>query len=162
MRCGRAEKLIDRYVDGRLPEEMAREVALHESSCARCAARIGAARGLTGALAEEPILRAPNGFVDRVMDSVYREALTSARQAAGSEERNSALHRIYRRLGLSVMLSAAVLTASLIVPRAFYPLPTEAVAAGFSRDRPSLVKDALGGAGRAVSETLRSIGGGEK
>ena len=175
MRCARVENLADRYVDGTLPQALAREVADHESRCARCAARIQAARDLVVAFSREPALRAPSGFVEGVMGAVYREALAGSRAEPGSAavagSRGSArsgqpveagLSRVYRRLGFCFMLSAAALVACLIVPRAFYPLQPEAVAARLSSRETSLVKEAIGGADRAVSGVLRSIGGVEK
>ena len=163
MRCAKVGLLVDRYVDGQLPPDLAGAVVAHELGCARCARRIAAARRLAGFLAAEHPLRAPAGFHDRVMDAVYREALKGSpaeRQpsvegatAAGSP---SSRLRTYRRLGLSFMLSAVVLTVSLVLPQGLYPslIRPESVAAGLSRGAPSAVKDALDGAGRAVQGTL--------
>ncbi len=155
MRCAKVGLLIDRYVDGRLAPDLMEAVEAHRRGCTRCAERIAAARRAAGMLAALPPLRAPAGFHDRVMDAVYREALkgSPAEQAAGSPSRRL---RTYRRLGLSFMLSAAVLAVSLVLPRGLYPslIRPESVAAGLSRGAPSAVKDALDGAGRAVQGTL--------
>lgn len=121
MRCMRVEPLIERYVDGALEEPLSREVEKHVGSCARCAARVSAARRLLSAFAAEPAVRAPRGFTDRVMDAVYREAV-APRPAESIRTRSlTTLARMYRRLGLSFMLTAVVLTASLFIPRAAYP-----------------------------------------
>jgi len=180
MRCARVEKLVDRYVDGALSSAMARAVAEHEGRCLRCAAKVRAARAIAAALAEARPLRAPEGLLEGVMGAVYREALAgsrdgeSRREAAGPEasRREAAvaagsqaaswpagLSRVYRRLGLCFMLSAAVLVASLVVPRAFYPLQPEAVRDCLAPQGASVVKEALSGAGRAVSGLLYSRGG---
>jgi anti-sigma factor RsiW len=162
MRCAKVVLLIDRYVDGQLPPDRTETVGTHERGCARCARRVAAARRLAGFLGTQHALRAPAGFHERVMDAVYREALKgspagqqSAEPAAAAGSPSSRL-RTYRRLGLSFMLSAVVLTVSLVLPRGLYPgmIRPESVAAGLSRGAPSAVKDALDGAGRAVQETL--------
>ena len=98
------------------------------------------------------------------MDQVYREALAGSRapragRAGSARGLTEAGARVYRRLGLCFMLSAAVLVACLAVPRAFYPLQPGAIAARLSPSGSSLVKDTLGGADRAVGGVLRSIGG---
>ena len=162
MRCGKVGPLIDRYVDGQLPPDLAEAVGAHKRGCARCARRVAAARRLAGFLGAEHALRAPAGFHERVMDAVYREALKgspaelpAAEQAAAAGSPSPRL-RTYRRLGLSFLLSAAVLTVSLVLPRGLYPslFRPESVAAGLSRGAPSAVKEALDGAGRAVQGTL--------
>ena len=163
MRCAKVGLLIDRYVDGRLPPDLTEAVGAHERGCARCARRVAAARRLAGFLAAEHPLHAPAGFHERVMDAVYREALKgSPAERLPSAQRATAAGslparaRTYRRLGLSFMLSAVVLTVSLVLPQGLYPslIRPESVAAGLSRGAPSAVKDALDGAGRAVQGTL--------
>jgi anti-sigma factor RsiW len=163
MRCARVDELADRYVDGLLDAGLAAGVADHERRCARCARRIADARRLAGALARPAALRAPAGFGSRVMDSVYRAALAGIPEPAdGGEDAALAARgregrlRTYRRLGLSFMLSAAVFAAMLVVPQGFLPaaVRAERVAAGFSRDGTSSVKDALDGAGRTVQDML--------
>jgi anti-sigma factor RsiW len=157
MRCAKVGLLMDRYVDGRLPADLAEAVGTHARGCARCAERIESARRLADALAAVPPLRAPTGFHDRVMDAVYREALKGAPgERAPAARSTSSRLRTYRRLGLSFMLSAVVLAVSLVLPRGLYPslIRPESVAAGLSRGAPSAVKDALNGAGRAVQGTL--------
>jgi anti-sigma factor RsiW len=151
------------YTDGALPPDLAAGVALHAAGCTRCARRIADARRIAAAFAAEPPMRAPTGFTVRVMDSVYRAALSgapdeqttldAAHPAAGMQPART---RTYRRLGLSFMLAATVLTTGLVLPQGFYPaaIRTESVAAGLSRDRPSPVKVALDGAGRTVQSAL--------
>ncbi len=157
MRCAKVGLLIDRYVDGQLPPDLVEAVGAHEQGCARCAHRVAAARRLAGFLETDHALRAPAGFHERVMDAVYRQALkgSPAEPATAAGSPSSKL-RTYRRLGLSFMLSAVVLTVSLVLPRGLYPglIRPESVAAGLSRGAPSAVKDALNGAGRAVQGTL--------
>lgn len=163
MRCTRIDELADRYADGTLPPDLAAGVASHAAGCTRCARRIADARRITAAFAAEPPLRAPAGFTGRVMDAVYRAALAGApdgqpvadTQRAPSGAR-TALTGVYRRLGVSFVLAAAVLTTGLVLPQGFYPaaIRTESVAAGLSRDRPSPVKVALDGAGRTVQSAL--------
>jgi anti-sigma factor RsiW len=167
MRCAKVGLLVDRYVDRKLPPDLTEAVAAHEKGCARCARRVAAARRLAGFLAAERPVRAPAGFHEKVMDAVYREALKgspaerqpSAERATAAGSPSSRL-RTYRRLGLSFMLSAVVLTVSLVLPQGLYPslFRPESVAAGLSRGAPSAVKDALDGAGRAVQGTLHKGG----
>lgn len=145
MRCGRADRLVDRYVDGRLDARAAAAVAGHAAGCPRCAARLAAARALAAGLAAEPAVRAPRRFADAVMDAVAREAL---RGGAGAWAAAPA----YRRLGLSVLLGAAALTASFFVPR-------ETWAAIGGQGGGAAVKQALDGADHVVRLALRSVEG---
>jgi hypothetical protein len=105
-------------------------------------------------------IRAPGGFAERVMSQVYREALApraapTAGAAGTAGMAPAGARRMYRRLGLSFLLTAAVLGASLLVPRAAY---TSLVAFG---ERPGVrggsvetVKSALEGAGSTVRGIL--------
>jgi anti-sigma factor RsiW len=120
MRCARVEPLIERFVDGAVSLRDAREIEAHALTCARCTARIAAARRLSGALGRAQGVRAPRGFAERVMNEVYRQAL-AGHPAAGSQVPQRTVGKMYRRLGLSFMISAAVLSASLVIPRVAYP-----------------------------------------
>ena len=169
MRSAHVDEYIERYVDGSLPQAREGRVALHERSCARCRRRIGAARRVTAILSAEPTPRAPREFADRVMDAVYREALKG--DAAGwlsFEEREARAAgplspaRIYRRLGLSFVLTAVVLSATVFIPRASYPtlVGTAGVSETVSRGGGAIVKNALNGAGLVVRDALHASNGG--
>jgi anti-sigma factor RsiW len=138
---------------------MARSIEEHAQSCTRCAARIGTARSLTAALASVPAVFAPAGVFQKVMDGVYRQALTPAPAAgtgvAGATGGGTSAARFYRKLGLSLVLTAGVLGMSLLIPRATY---TALVGTGgsvvVSRESTSVVKSALDGAGSTVRGIL--------
>ena len=124
MRCAQVDHRVERFVDGVLDIRLVRRIEAHLRSCTRCAARVDAARALLKGFAA-PAERAPPGFAARVMDAVYREALagTSRLSAAGNQETRPARWpvRVSRRLGLSLVMTAVVLAASLFVPGAAYP-----------------------------------------
>jgi hypothetical protein len=128
-------------------------------------------------------VRAPHGFAQRVMDAVYREALAGRslpagivpsgiaarrgiRELAGSMAARPTVSRMYRRLGVSFMLTAAVLAVSLLIPHGGYPTlirsgsANEALGAGPS----AAVQSALIGAGHAVQGALgeQQIGGNQE
>jgi len=113
-------------------------------------------------LSSEPSMRAPRGFAGRIMEAVYREALRGGQVAAQPGRMQRVPARIYRRLGLSFMLTAAVLTASVFIPRAAYPtlMGTGSAGAGISREGETIVRNALSGAGQAVRGALRASEGG--
>ncbi len=154
MRCGKADGLIEAYVDGALPAVLAGELALHLESCARCSARAEAARRISASLARSPRAKAPAGFAARVMDAVHRAALAGAPYAARGEAEKSAgiPPRSFKRLGYSFLLTAAVFTGGLFIPAAAFPKTgiTKESAAG-------TVRNALEGAGRAVQGALHSM-----
>jgi anti-sigma factor RsiW len=148
--------LLERYVDGDLDPPAAREVDAHAAACARCSARIAAARGIAHALSAEPPVAAPGGFFEKVMDGVYLQALqvTEAREGVRAGQA-AAGSRFYRRLGLSMVLTAAVLGVSLFVPRASYmTLVGAGGTSAVTRGSGSVVKIALHGAGSAVQVIL--------
>jgi hypothetical protein len=108
-------------------------------------------------------VRAPQGFSQRVMNAVYREALAGARggEPAGAPS-GARVSRLYRRLALSFMLTGAVLAVSLLVPRGAYPTligPGAGTALGAGPT--TAVQSALVGAAEAVQGALgeRLIGG---
>jgi len=112
--------------------------------------------------------RAPRGFAQRVMSVVYRESLAgppAAEQGAepGAPAAPTPVSRLYRRLALSFMVTAAVLTASLLVPRGAYPTLFESggAAAGLGTVASTAVNSLLLGAADAIQGALgeRTIGG---
>jgi anti-sigma factor RsiW len=160
MRCAQVKPLVERYVDGALDDARASQIDAHAMTCPRCRATIQEARRLLGVLSAEPVIRAPRGFASRVMDAVYREALAGAPVRAERDGRlpaGAAPGRMYRRLGLSFVLTAGVLAASLLVPRAEYPTLAES---GLSRGSSVVVRSALDGAETAVRDILREHGNG--
>jgi anti-sigma factor RsiW len=158
MRCAQVGLLVERYVDGALDPGQASEVSAHAMTCAGCRARIDAARSLAGFLSARPVVQAPRGFATRVMDAVYREALVDGRLRV---ERNvsgpaaAAPSRMYQRLGLSFLLTAGVLAATLLIPRLAYPALAERGESGLSRGSVVVVRSALDGAESAVRGILR-------
>ena len=157
MRCAEVGRLVDRYVDGRLAADRKAGLERHAETCAACRRLIAEAREAGRMLASDAAAaRAPRGFADRVMDRVYRETLWKPAAAAARTAAAGASVRGYRRLGLCVMLGAAALVVSLVVPRAGLPW-----AAGSSpaEDGSVLVKSMLNGADGAVRGALSAAGG---
>jgi anti-sigma factor RsiW len=165
MRCAHVQRLVEAYVDGTLEGSAAARVASHEASCAKCTARIAAARRVHAALLGAPRVRAPRGFSIRVMDAVYRQALSGAGEIAVAKAARLAPLRMYRRLGLSFVITAGVLAVSLLVPRIAYPTLVSGREAGprFEVVGDAVVKGALNGADNTVRGILReqSRGGAE-
>jgi len=119
-------------------------------------------------------VRAPQGFARKVMDAVYRESLAGrspgvaargALLAAAVGASRPTVARMYCRLGLSFMLTAAVLAASLLVPHGAYSMligggSDAALGAGPS----AAVQNVLAGAGHTVQGALgeQQIGGNQE
>jgi anti-sigma factor RsiW len=164
MRCAQVVSLVERYVDGALGAGQAARISAHEATCPRCAAQVQAAKELRDVLAAQPPIRAPRGFVSLVMDAVYREALAGSRAGVAQDGRSSAggctPAPMYRRLGLSFLLTAGVLAASLLVPRVAYPSLVGKGDAGLSHGSNVVVQSALDGAETAVRAILREQGNG--
>ncbi len=108
-------------------------------------------------------VHAPRGFSQRVMNAVYREALAGAPAGAPRAQSSVRVSRLYRRLALSFMVTAAVLTASLLVPKGAYPTLFESggAGAGLGRAASTAVDSLLFGAANAIQGALgeRTIGG---
>ncbi len=103
-------------------------------------------------------VRAPHGFTQRVMEAVHRESLAI-------RTTRPTVSRMYRSLGLSFMLAAAVLAASLLVPHGAYPtLIGSGADAALGAGPSATVQNALLGAGRAVQGALGEahIGGNQE
>ena len=169
MRCAQVDRHVERFVEGAVDAALALRIETHVRSCSRCTARLATARAVLMGLTA-PLDRAPPGFASRVMDAVYREALAGSARKGRSENREVLQSRmparIYRRLGLSFVLTAGVLAVSLFIPRVAYPglLGTGFRAAAFSRDSSDAVRGALNGADSAVRGILheQTNGGSER
>lgn len=115
--------------------------------------------------------RVPHGFAQRVMNAVYRESLAARPLPAAALPGRAAApgttfghtvsrshptaSRMYRRIGLSFLLTAAVLAASLLVPHGAYPmLIGSGVEAVLGAGPSEAVQNALLGAGHAVQGAL--------
>ncbi len=161
MRCSTVDSLLDKYVDGKLEADTVKEMATHVASCDACSRSLAQAVGLASALASAPDGAAPAGFRARVMSEVHHLAMEGYPSRAGAADREAQRGRFYRRLGLSFMLSAALLAVSLVIPPASYPtiLATGAVAADLSAAGTPKVRAALTGADRLVRGTLAKPGG---
>ena len=157
MRCSWVFSLLDRYSDGALDPIVAGKVAAHVESCAKCARELALARRMSSALSSEQAVQAPEGFRRGVMEEVYHEALHGWPSVARREEHVAQRGRFYRRLGLSFLLSAVLLSVSLVVPRASYPtiLATRVVEADLSAGGVSIVRTTLIDADRMVQGALR-------
>lgn len=158
MRCRTIDRLVERYVDRRLPDRLARAVTSHVRRCDRCARQVEAARSVAAVIRTLPPLRAPESLLSRVMDDIYREGvvLRDRPEQAG----NAA--PLYRRLGYSFVAAAALLVASLFVPRFAYPnlLQSGLLAASLGAGKPAavaqLVQDAGQGVGAAIGRESES------
>jgi anti-sigma factor RsiW len=165
MRCAQVDPYIEAFVDGSLDPRRASEIVAHVGSCAMCAARVRAAGRIVRSLGVEPRVRAPRGFTDRVMDVVYREALAGGARPQGVERPSRVPARGYRRLGLSFLLTAGVLAASLFIPRIAYPslMAVSGAGAGFVGEGTTAVRGALDGADAAMRGMLgENVNGGSQ
>jgi len=112
-------------------------------------------------------VRAPHGFASRVMDLVYKESLAGGRLSTGGDDPRAwprlTVSRLYRRVGWSFMLTAAVLAVSLLIPHGAYPTLIRAAGAeaALGAGPSAAVQGALVGAGEAVQGALgqKLIGG---
>jgi hypothetical protein len=123
-------------------------------------------------------VHAPQGFARKVMDAVYRESLAGRPLAARPDHparilRRGAhassgpiLSRMYRRLGLSFVLTGAVLAVSLLIPHGAYTtlIRSGSVDAGLAAGPSAAVQEALIRAGYAVQGALgeHQIGGNQQ
>lgn len=73
MSCGRMEKRILPYVDGRLKEGERLEMEKHLAACAACQLRVNEFRAVTGLLDELPVIEPSEAFDLRVHARVAAE-----------------------------------------------------------------------------------------
>src|SRR5260221_1203828 len=90
MSCGRMEKHMMPYVDGRLKVSEQREVEAHLAACPACRLRVNEFRAVSGLLDELPLIEPSSAFDARVRARVaaepvkqswWAEVLPSARAA---------------------------------------------------------------------------------
>lgn len=152
MRCRSVDRLIERYVDDSLPGRLAERLEEHLRSCDRCARRFAEARAVDAAFRATTRMHAPESLVSRVMNEVYREAVVR-RGAAG---RTPTAAPLYRRLGYSFVMTAALLVASLFVPRIAYPnlLHSGLLSASLGEGKPAAVAQFVEDAGQGVGAVI--------
>ena len=92
------------------------------------------------------------------MNAVYREAW---KQGAAARAQPAPSAKAVRRLGLSFVLSAVVLAASLLMPNAGYStlIKTQSIAAVLSPGGMPQVRDLLDNAGSVARGALETQGG---
>lgn len=107
------------------------------------------------AAAGEPPVHAPAHLLGTVMDAVYRESLRGVVEREAPEVPT----RTYRRMGLSFLLSAAVVAATLLVPAGTLPrvMQPDGVAVALGAEGQSAVRSALAGASALVRGALRPV-----
>src|ERR1700731_2939787 len=78
MSCGRMEKQMMPFVDGRLKASEQREVEAHLAACAACRVRVNEFRAVSGLLDELPQIEPSGAFDARVRARVAAEPLKPA------------------------------------------------------------------------------------
>ena len=162
MRCAHVGPLVERFIDGSLGAHAALQVEAHARSCSRCTKRIEAARAIAQALGAGASVGAPKGFAAKVMEGVYRQALSAPHEPLGAPlpadmaaaRSPVAAGRFHRKLGLSLVLTAGVLAVTMLIPRGAYPTLAGSGRTGISRDGAVVVQNALLGAGSTVRGIL--------
>jgi anti-sigma factor RsiW len=119
MRCRRADRLIEPYLDGRLSLQLGRRMEHHIGRCPQCAGRLAEARRLSEQVLRPAVATAPPALAERVMNEIYREPIPAAAQSARKRRFDPAA--AYRRAGLSFVITAIVLATSLFIPHGAYP-----------------------------------------
>jgi len=116
MKCSRATAPHGAIVDGVLPKRIAACVQEHIHACALCAARQKTVQRIHESLVVRPEVHLPEGFSVRVMNAVHEYVHTNQIKLAGAAKPLW----LYRRLGYSFVLSAAMLVAGLFIPAFSY------------------------------------------
>lgn len=158
MRCARVDRLLEQFVDERLSERLMQELARHLQRCDRCANRLEEAHAVDAGLRGSDLVRAPESLSSRIMEEVYHEERLRRRQMGAARGEAPA----YRRLGYSFVAAAALLGASLFIPRLAYPslLHSDMLEASIGTGKPAavahLVRDAGQGFRAVVGRELDS------
>lgn len=152
MRCRRVDRLVEHYLDGTLPDRLAGALEEHLRRCGHCAKRVQDARTVEAAFRTVSRVRAPESLVSRVMDEVYREGVVPRRREGETQETAP----LYRRLGYSFVATAALLVASLFVPRLAYPdlLHSGLLAASLGAGKPAVVAHFVQEAGQGIGVAI--------
>ena len=152
MRCRRVDNLLERYADGRVGTSLARRIEVHLQGCEGCAAALREVIALAERLQAFPAATAPDDLESRIMAAIAREA--ALRDSELASDRRAEVNPLYRRLGLSFVLTAALLAGSLFIPHGAYfsLVGSPAVATYLGPERG--LKETLARAGGVVRGTL--------
>lgn len=114
MKCSQADDLIDKYIEGRLSIESANKLEEHIKECDRCRRELYTRKSVYILMTNDRTIKAPDGFEKIVMSAI--EGIDSKviwkQHAAGQEKYN----RVYRRLGISMVISACIMLFSVSLP----------------------------------------------
>ncbi len=105
---------MDRYLDKRLCKEEEEEFIGHIHACDSCRNEYVSYKGLYTAMELETVEKAPGGFTEFVMDKIL--TLEPHCPADSNRRQNTNYTPIFRRLGVSMIVTAAVMLLYINIP----------------------------------------------
>lgn len=116
MKCKQAVELTDRYLEKRLESKMLEALQEHLNECLSCRYVFEERKELFVLLEAEAEIKAPSGLTDSIMEAVFKIEVP-ARVINNNCRRIS--YPVFRRLGVSMLLTAAIMIFSMFIPPEF-------------------------------------------
>jgi anti-sigma factor RsiW len=118
MKCRQVFDLLDSYIDEGLDPMSTSLVREHLGSCSQCSNEWNLRRELGYLMKNGSPVKAPEGFTEQVMAAIQGMAVQySGNLRMGME---ASYNAIYRRLGYSMLLAAAVMLLTISLPYGKY------------------------------------------
>lgn len=102
-------------------------------------------------------IKAPSGFVDKVMESIYKLDLPERPRQAVS---NTISYSVFRRLGISMLLTAGIMLLTIFIPPQFGGAINSFAAERTNEitARTNQISDTITGFDKSVKELVDKIG----
>lgn len=121
MKCRQAIDLLEPYMDGKLDTAPTEQVREHLASCSECSSEWSVRKELGDFMKSGGTVKAPEGFTDQVMAAIQATEPIYPISKSGVAEAFQAV--VFRRLGYSMLLAAAVMLLTINLPFTRYDLP---------------------------------------
>jgi hypothetical protein len=123
MKCHEAARLIDKYINNQLDSKASDSYITHIKNCSDCRTDLELARRLSAersGLEGRARFKAPDGFTSSVMSEIYGLKAERKPVSAGDSPkltfRPQTWKPVYSRLGLSLILTGAIIVFSMLAP----------------------------------------------
>ena len=113
MSCGRFDKLINLFLDGRLDESEERELKKHLSECERCQERLSLLESVEGRAKKFGIKEPPQEYWDSFSSRV-REKILARKERSPAFGLKKSLESIFSFSPLKIKLAAGLVSVVLV------------------------------------------------
>lgn len=159
MKCRQAVKLLNIYLDGRLQIGYTDSLQEHIKECKSCKNELEKRKALQNLIINVAAgINAPENFTESVMQAVEKIKVPAVRP--GVEIERTVSYPVLRRLGASMLLTAAIMIFSMFIPPQFGGAINSFAAEGTTAitDKTNQLADTITDLDKAIKLFFKNIG----